>query len=192
MDTTTITDSASTNTVLVVTGLLLLAGVAMTGLTVWFWRSTRPDPEALGPLVSMSRRGFVKLDPIEQRRRLDQLRPGVSVPVVDDVVDLPEMLPPVDPVNDESRTVDPEMAESDIDDYGDEFHGDDGIHSEVVEPAESPAEISWDDDEWPDLDDWSDIESRSPSSKDAPARDVRSAPEPESRRRPGPIDPLLG
>ena len=192
MDTTTITDSASTNTVLVVTGLLLLAGVAMTGLTVRFWKSTRPDPEALGPLVSMSRRGFVKLDPIEQRRRLDQLRPGVSVPVVDDVVDLPEMLPPVDPVNDVSRSVDPEMTESDIDVFDDEFHGDEGIHSEVVEPAESPAEISWDDDEWPDLDDWSDIESRSPSSKDAPARDVRSAPEPESRRRPGPIDPLLG
>ena len=46
VDTNTITDSASTNTVLVVTGLLLAFGVGMAVLTVWYWRSTHPDPES--------------------------------------------------------------------------------------------------------------------------------------------------
>lgn len=84
IETESVSDSGSSNVVLAVTLLLVVAGIALTVVTVWFWRNTRPDPEALGPLLVMSERKFFEVGPIEQRRRLDRARPGdVSVP--DDV-----------------------------------------------------------------------------------------------------------
>ena len=169
VDTNTITDSASTNTVLVVTGLLLAFGVGMAMLTVWYWRSTHPDPEALGPLVSMSRRGFDKLDPIEQRRQLDQLRPGLEPAADIEELALPEMLPPIE-LADELVATETESIE------------------EVADSISN--EISWDDDEWPDPDDWGELES-----DDVPAAVDEDEDQPElpTQSRPqGPIDPLLG
>lgn len=200
IDTTTITDSASTNTVLVVTGMLLLAGLSMVGLTVWYWRTTQPDPEALGPLVTMSRRGFSRLDPIEQRRQLDQLRPSLSVTEPEESAELPEMLPPIVDLPDDDMPADVVSSYcGTADDEPDDIEGLDCDHDRDRDVDQSdrsplrdekPVDISWDDDEWPDLDDWSDTESASHESE-RPAEPER-ATEPEPRRRPGPIDPLLG
>jgi len=76
LDTESISDTGSSTTVLVVTLLLVAFGVGLAVVTAWFWRETAPDPEALGPLSVMSRRRFASLGPIEQRRLMDEARPG--------------------------------------------------------------------------------------------------------------------
>lgn len=178
VDTNTITDSASTNTVLVVTGLLLAFGVGMAMLTVWYWRSTHPDPEALGPLVSMSRRGFDKLDPIEQRRQLDQLRPGLEPAADVEESVLPEMLPPID-LSDEPVADIAETTES----------------TTTIESTEvGSGEISWDDDEWPDPNDWGELDVVDFEEEEFDDDSIETEPptqEPSPRPN-RPIDPLLG
>lgn len=78
IETESVSDSGSSNVVLAVTVLLVVAGIALSVVTVWFWRNSRPDPDALGPLLVMSERKFFEVGPIEQRRRLDRARPGVD------------------------------------------------------------------------------------------------------------------
>jgi hypothetical protein len=56
---------------------------------VWFWRSTRPDPEALAPLVVMSSKRWRLGSPIERRQALDVARPGAAVAVLEPVADEP-------------------------------------------------------------------------------------------------------
>lgn len=76
IDTESVSDTGSSATVLAVTLGLVALGVALLGVTVWFWRLTRPDPDALGPLAVMSDREFARRGPIGQRRALDAARPG--------------------------------------------------------------------------------------------------------------------
>ena len=83
VETTTVSDSGNTLVVLLVTLFLVLAGVALTVVAVWYWRSTIPDPESLGPLHQMSSRRFTSLEPVEQRRALDSLRPSLADVVSD-------------------------------------------------------------------------------------------------------------
>ena len=133
LDTTTVNDAGSTRIVVIVTLLLIALGIGLGVLNVWFWKQTEPDPEALGPLVEMSSRKFAQLEIIEQRHRLDQLRPSlVSASQVDP---LPVMQPPIDL---------------------------DGPQEALTELVEETAidDIDWDDDEWPDVDDWSIPEKR--------------------------------
>ena len=78
IDTESVSDAGSSNVVLAVTVALVVLGSALLIVTAWFWRSTRPDPDALGPLVVMSERRFATLGPIERRRTLDGARPGSS------------------------------------------------------------------------------------------------------------------
>ena len=78
IDTESVSDAGSSNVVLAVTVALVVLGSALLVVTAWFWRSTRPDPDALGPLVVMSERRFATLGPIERRRTLDGARPGSS------------------------------------------------------------------------------------------------------------------
>ena len=54
METTEVGDAGSTRTVLVITAVLVVAAVVLSVITVWYWRSTVPDPEALAPLVEMT------------------------------------------------------------------------------------------------------------------------------------------
>lgn len=54
VDTTEVSDSGSTATVLVITVLLVLAALALAAITVWYWRNTVPDPEALASLAELS------------------------------------------------------------------------------------------------------------------------------------------
>jgi hypothetical protein len=55
---------------------LLLAVVA-----AWVLRSTRRDPDVLGPLEVLGERKFRRGDPVWQRRRLEEARPGAAVPL---------------------------------------------------------------------------------------------------------------
>jgi|GEM_PF-426932 len=94
IDTESVSDAGSSNTVLAVTIALLVLGVGLLAVTVWFWRVTRPDPDALGPLIAMSDRRFAALGPIEKRRVLDGARPkdppGEVAPVVADAEPVPD------------------------------------------------------------------------------------------------------
>lgn len=87
IDTRSVGDTGSSVVVLVVAMALVAAGVALTGITVWFWRSTRPDPEALAPLVVMSSKRWRLGNAIERRQALDVARSGATVAVLEPVAD---------------------------------------------------------------------------------------------------------
>ena len=149
LDTTSVSDAGSTRVVVIVTLLLIGLGIGLGILNIWFWRKTKPDPEALGPLVEMSSRKFAELGLIEQRHRLDQLRPSLaSEPSVES---LPALQSPI-------------ILENESQDFDDEFidylvvseEVDQGVsRNEVPLLSTSMNDIDWDDDEWPDVDDWS-------------------------------------
>lgn len=74
-DTQSVSDTESTRTILLVVGGLVAMGVLLAVVTVWFWRSTRPDHPALAPLEVMGDRRFAARSAFEQRQILDQVRP---------------------------------------------------------------------------------------------------------------------
>lgn len=80
LDTDTVSDAGATTTVRLVVLALVALGVALSAVTVWYWRSTRPDHPALGPLEVMSSRRFARLSPFERERRLDAARPEGAQP----------------------------------------------------------------------------------------------------------------
>lgn len=172
LDTTTVNDAGNTRIVVIVTFLLIAVGIALGVLNVWFWKKTKPDPEALGPLVEMSSRKFAELELIEQRHRLDQLRPSlVSSPKVEA---LPIMQPPI-VLEDEPQEVVTEL---------------------VQEVANE--DIDWDDDEWPDVDEWSLPEEKIHQQEifDQDLEDEfevdQEVPNEQPKKGPTSIDPLLG
>jgi len=190
LDTTTVNDAGSTRIVVIVTLLLIVLGIGLGVLNVWFWKQTKPDPEALGPLVEMSSRKFAELEPIEQRHRLDQLRPSLALPPANELLaeieqpDPFEVVPVVDDPVVEQDAVVVEVA----------------ISSSAPTRPISANEIDWDDDEWPDVDDWSlpGEKARQPELFDQDQEDELDfdvAPEvPKEQPKKGPvsIDPLLG
>jgi hypothetical protein len=74
-DAQTVADDESTRAILLVVGGLVAMGLLLTAVTVWFWRSTRPDHPALGPLEVMGDRRFTSRSAFEQRQILDGVRP---------------------------------------------------------------------------------------------------------------------
>lgn len=54
LDTTEVSDSGNTATVLVITLLLVVAALVLAGITIWYWRNTVPDPEALASLADLT------------------------------------------------------------------------------------------------------------------------------------------
>lgn len=56
LDTTRVTDSGSTSTVVIVAGVLVIVAFVLIGFTIWFWRNTVPDPDALESLVFFEER----------------------------------------------------------------------------------------------------------------------------------------
>jgi len=168
VETTTVSDSGSTAVVLVVTGLLVLAGLGMSALAYWYWKSTIPDPESLGPLHSMSARSFAALDEVEQRKALDALRPSLASTVSAES-------PSADVVAGES--VDEPMRE----------------RTTIESAIESVVEPVVDDDIWPG-DDWSDLDALQTDEPEilVDVFDEGLRVEPETRSRPAPIDPLIG
>ena len=75
-----INDTNSTRKVYMLAGGLALLGIALILITVWFWRSTRHDPELLGPLEVMGDRKFKRLEGSEQKQVLDGKRPTDADP----------------------------------------------------------------------------------------------------------------
>ena len=75
-----INDTNSTRKVYMLAGGLALLGIALIVITVWFWRSTRHDPELLGPLEVMGDRKFKRLEGTEQKQLLDGKRPTDAEP----------------------------------------------------------------------------------------------------------------
>jgi len=168
IDTRSVGDTGSSVVVLVVAMALVAAGVALTGITVWFWRSTRPDPEALAPLVVMSSKRWRLGNPIERRQALDVARPGASVAVLEPVAD--------DLLVDDASADDPVIETA--------------VADEVVANSEIPVEIAFALDEpvaqtadglFDDLDEDSDLYDDDPVNSGPIERDGSS-----------PIDPLLG
>ena len=172
LDTTTVNDAGSTRIVVLVTLSLIALGIGLAVLNIWFWRKTKPDPEALGPLVEMSSRKFAELELIEQRHRLDQLRP--SLVASSKIAPLPVMQLPI-VLEDKSQEVVTEVVE------------------DVV-----INEIDWDDDEWPDVDDWSLPEEKARQQEifDQDLEDdievVQEVVKEQPKKGPVSIDPLLG
>ena len=172
LDTTTVSDAGSTRIVVLVTLSLIALGIGLAVLNIWFWRKTKPDPEALGPLVEMSSRNFAELELIEQRHRLDQLRP--SLVASSKIAPLPVMQLPI-VLEDKSQEVVTEVVE------------------DVV-----INEIDWDDDEWPDVDDWSLPEEKARQQEifDQDLEDdievVQEVVKEQPKKGPVSIDPLLG
>lgn len=128
IDTESVSDAGSSNVVLAVTVALVVLGSALLVVTAWFWRSTRPDPDALGPLVVMSERRFATLGPIERRRTLDGARPGPSpddepatagqaVEVETVIVEMPDDDIEIDDVEDEDTD---DVEDGDIEDEDDD------------------------------------------------------------------------
>jgi len=190
LDTTTVNDAGSTRIVVIVTLLLIVFGIGLGVLNVWFWKQTKPDPEALGPLVEMSSRKFAELEPIEQRHRLDQLRPSLALPPV---IELPAEIEQPDPFEEIPVVDDPVVEQG-------------AVVEEVATSSSEPTrpisanEIDWDDDEWPDVDDWSlpGEKARQPELFDQDQEDELDfdvAPDvskEQSKKGPVSIDPLLG
>lgn len=72
LDTTSVGDAGSTRTVLFVSAALVLAAFVLIGVTVWFWRNTVPDPDALESLAFFEERvvdGTEEIGVTEKRRR---------------------------------------------------------------------------------------------------------------------------
>lgn len=72
----TVSDPERTRVITIAIVVMVVAGVLVLAVTVWFWRSTRPEPSALAPLEVMGERSFVRADHDEQQRRLDKVRPA--------------------------------------------------------------------------------------------------------------------
>ena len=125
VETSSIADSGNTLVVLLVTLFLLLAALALTALAVWYWRSTIPDPESLGPLHSMSTRKYANLDIVERRRVRDSSRPSLVATTSSEA--------PVDPAA--GVAFDEPEAPSEVEHDDDVWPGDD-----------------WPGDDWPDRD----------------------------------------
>lgn len=71
LDTTRVTDEGSTRTVMIVSGILVMAALVLIGITVWFWRNTVPDPDALESLVFFEERvvdSVTEPDAVQRKR----------------------------------------------------------------------------------------------------------------------------
>ena len=186
VETTTVSDSGNTLVVLLVTFFLVLAGVALTVVAVWYWRSTIPDPESLGPLHQMSSRRFTSLEPVEQRRALDSLRPSLADVVSDTKVSTsPVEIDVIEPAADEPTIDEPNLDVPD--------------NSPVMTNESVESVVDWDDEEWPG-DDWSELDALMNDDPeilidafDQPPVEVRRAePRAETGSTSAPIDPLIG
>lgn len=77
----TVNDASSTRKVYLLAGGLAVLGIALIVITVWFWKSTRHDPELLAPLEAMGSRKFRHMDERAQQHVLDTSRPPNAQPM---------------------------------------------------------------------------------------------------------------
>ena len=69
-------DPATARVIYLLSGGLVLMAVALAAGTVWWWRSSKTEHPALGPLEEMGTRRFWKSDYSDRRRRLTDARPA--------------------------------------------------------------------------------------------------------------------
>lgn len=67
-------DPGGTRTVYAIIAVLVVMGIALIMVALWLRRTTRPDPELLGPLEVMGDRAWREGDPESRRQRLDEVR----------------------------------------------------------------------------------------------------------------------
>lgn len=67
---------AALGIVRLVSAVLIVGGVALLVLTIWFWRTSRPEPTALAPLEVMSERAYRKSKGVDRQFLLQQVRPA--------------------------------------------------------------------------------------------------------------------
>lgn len=67
---------ATVGIVTVISAVLILGGIGLFGLTIWFWRTSRPEPEALAPLEIMSERAYMKSKGVDRAFLLNMVRPS--------------------------------------------------------------------------------------------------------------------
>lgn len=82
----TVGDSAATVTVLLVIVGLVALGVVLLAVAVWVGRTTRPEPEALGPLEQMGTTAWLSGDHDARRRLLELDRPVGARPLAAEAV----------------------------------------------------------------------------------------------------------
>lgn len=107
----TIGDPEGTRTVTSLIALLVALGLGLVMVAIWLFRTTRPDPELLAPLEAMGERKWRRLDPVGQRRRLDELRPdeaepidpSVAPPALDEAFDAGPAAPGFDDLHDDGQ-----------------------------------------------------------------------------------------
>lgn len=58
---------AEVGIVTIISALLIIGGVALFGLTVWFWKTSRPEPPALARLEVMSERAYRKSSGVDRQ-----------------------------------------------------------------------------------------------------------------------------
>ncbi|CAB4547164.1 MAG: hypothetical protein F2534_04065 [Actinobacteria bacterium] len=120
-----LTEEEAAVRVFLAAGGLVLLGVGLACMTVWWWRSTRPEPPALGPLEVMSDRRWRTAGDSERRRMVDETRPegadGRDLVVAPEPIDLSELVrgvPSFDDLRDVSLESDrpavPEVAVADL------------------------------------------------------------------------------
>ena len=73
---------ATVGIVTVISAVLILGGLGLFGLTIWFWRTSRPEPEALAPLEIMSERAYLKSKGIDRAFLLNMVRPAKEAEVL--------------------------------------------------------------------------------------------------------------
>ena len=112
-----LTESQAALRVFLAAGGLVVAGLSLLLLTIWWWRHTRPEPPALGPLEVMGDRKWATAPDSERRRLIEEFRPVGAEPsnrVVDpQPVDLSILARDAPPTFDDLRepVVDPEALE---------------------------------------------------------------------------------
>ena len=73
---------ATVGIVTVISAVLILGGIGLFGLTIWFWRTSRPEPEALAPLEIMSERAYLKSKGVDRAFLLNMVRPASKAEVI--------------------------------------------------------------------------------------------------------------
>jgi hypothetical protein len=73
---------ATVGIVTVISAVLILGGMGLFGLTIWFWRTSRPEPEALAPLEIMSERAYLKSKGVDRAFLLNMVRPSKEAEVL--------------------------------------------------------------------------------------------------------------
>lgn len=58
---------------------MIIIGLGLAAVTVWFWSAARPDPEVLAPLEIMGDREFVKASEKEKTQLLNAVKLRKSV-----------------------------------------------------------------------------------------------------------------